>query len=247
MDRRTLVKLCAFALLMAAGIYVFFHYDFHLLFTNRERLLKFMNDFGPWSIVVFIGLQALQVLFAPVPGEVTGFIGGYLYGVFWGTLYSTLGLTLGSWLAFSLARIFGLPLVEHIVKADLFQKYDRFITHQGKMVIFILFLIPGFPKDALCYLIGLSHLNTIPFLVISASGRLLGTFMLSVSGNLLRDGLNSILIIPLLISIILIGLAYRYREHILDRVSKQKKQPKETHPVGNIPHNKGNISPKKEA
>lgn len=216
-------KIAILIALAAIGVFLFFHFDFHLLFTDRERLLKFIGDFGPWSIVVFIGLQALQVLFAPVPGELTGFIGGYLYGALWGTVYSTVGLTIGSWLAFTLARIFGLPLVERIVRTDLFQKYDRFITHQGKLVIFILFLIPGFPKDALCYLIGLSHLKTIPFLVISAIGRLLGTLLLSMSGSLLRDGLKSTLLIPLLISAAIIGLVYFYRHHLLERVAKKKK------------------------
>jgi len=162
--------------------------------------MKFIRDAGPWSIVVFIGLQALQVLFAPIPGEVTGFIGGYLYGALLGTLYSTIGLTIGSWFAFSLARYFGLPLVERVVKPPLLEKYDRFITHQDASSSSVLFLIPGFPKDALCYIIGLSHLNTVTFLIISAAGRLLGTLMLSISGNLLRDGLNSALLIPLIIT-----------------------------------------------
>ncbi|MCX7981779.1 MAG: TVP38/TMEM64 family protein [Syntrophales bacterium] len=224
MDRKIVIKIIIFFFAAACGVFIFFYFDLHLLFTDRERLLTFINDFGPWSIVVFIGLQALQVLFAPVPGEVTGFIGGYLYGAIWGTIYSTLGLTLGSWLAFTLARIFGLPLVERIVKAELFQKYDRFITHRGKLVIFILFLIPGFPKDALCYLIGLSHLKTLPFLLISASGRLLGTLLLSVSGSLLRNGLDSALLIPLIISLIIIGVAYRFREQLLEKVSHKKKQ-----------------------
>ncbi|HOJ51098.1 MAG TPA: TVP38/TMEM64 family protein [Syntrophales bacterium] len=223
MDRKLAAKIIVFVILTAIGIYFFFHFDLHLLFTDKERLLKFIKDMGPWSVVAFIGLQALQVVFAPVPGEVTGFIGGYIYGIYWGTLYSTLGLTLGSWIAFILARIFGLPLVERFIKADLFQKYDRFITHQGKLVILALFLIPGFPKDALCYMLGLSHLKTFPFLIISVSGRLLGTIMLSASGDLLRNGLNSALLIPLLICLVIVGLAYRYREQLLAKVVQKRK------------------------
>jgi len=238
-DRKLIIKLIFFVFLAGVSGFLFFHYDLYLLFTNRERLLRFIQDYGRWSVAIFIFLQTLQVVFAPVPGELTGFIGGYLYGIFWGTLYSTVGLTLGSWIAFILARIFGLPLVEKIIKPELFKKYDHFIGHQGLWVLFLLFLIPGFPKDSLCYLIGLSHLKTVPFLIISTLGRLLGTLMLSISGNLLRNGLDYTILIPFLICLIFIAIAYFHRDRLLEKVSRRKK-------MGNIPHNGGKISPKQK-
>jgi len=90
MNRKLLIKIIALFLILGTSVGLFFYYDLHHLFTDRQRLMKFIRDAGPWSIVVFIGLQALQVLFAPIPGEVTGFIGGYLYGALLGTLYSTM-------------------------------------------------------------------------------------------------------------------------------------------------------------
>ena len=72
-------------------------------------------------------VQILQVVAAPIPGEVTGLIGGYLYGPSIGTIYSTIGLTIGSWMAFVLARFFGLPLVEKAVKPSIIEKYDYFL------------------------------------------------------------------------------------------------------------------------
>ena len=97
-------------------------------------------------MVIFIGLQILQVIVAPIPGEVNGFIGGYLYGPVLGTLYSTIGLTIGSWLAFLLARWLGLPFVEKMINPKIIQKYDHFMEHRGILITFILFLIPGFPE-----------------------------------------------------------------------------------------------------
>ena len=84
---------------------------------------------------------------APVPGEVTGFVGGMLFGTASGILYSTIGLTLGSWLAFVLARLAGRPLVEMVVKAETIKRYDYVMKHKGLFLAFLLFLIPGFPKD----------------------------------------------------------------------------------------------------
>jgi len=153
---------------------------------DRERLQGFLNSLGPLSFIGFIFLQALQVIAAPVPGEVTGLIGGYLYGPFLGVLLSTLGLTLGSWLAFFLSKTFGRPFVDKFVSRKTLDKYDYLLHHKGAFLVFILFLIPGFPKDILCYILGLGHLSTKEFLVISTVGRFAGTVLLTVGGSYLR-------------------------------------------------------------
>ncbi|MCX7635618.1 MAG: hypothetical protein N2Z74_07735, partial [Syntrophales bacterium] len=107
MTKDLIWKIVVLVCLLSLGIYLFSYYELGAFFTDRRRLIAFVNSFGPLSVVVFIGLQVLQVLFAPVPGEVTGFIGGYIYGFFLGTVYSTIGLTIGSWLAFGLGRWLG--------------------------------------------------------------------------------------------------------------------------------------------
>ena len=153
---------------------------------DRERLQGFLNSLGPLSFIGFIMLQALQVIAAPVPGEVTGLIGGYLYGSYWGVLISTIGLTLGSWIAFFLSKTFGRPFVDKFVSKATLDKYDYLLHHKGAFLVFILFLIPGFPKDILCYILGLGHLSTREFLAISTVGRFAGTVLLTVGGSYLR-------------------------------------------------------------
>ncbi len=215
MKINTFLKILCVLLLVGGGAYLFIHYDFVSFFTDRSKAIDFINSFGSLSVVVFIGLQILQVLFAPVPGEATGFIGGYLYGAVFGTLYSTLGLTAGSWLAFSLARWLGLSFVEKAVNPAILQKYDYFMEHKGTWVVFVLFLIPGFPKDALCYIIGLSHMPTRMFLVVSTLGRLLGTIMLSVSGAFLRHNQHGPLWLLAAVSLMAVAVAYFYRDKLL--------------------------------
>lgn len=85
-------------------------------FTSKQRLIAFLDSLGPFAIVGFVVLQVLQVVVAPIPGEVTGLIGGYLYGPVAGVVLSTIGLTLGSYIAFALARVFGRPFVERFVE-----------------------------------------------------------------------------------------------------------------------------------
>ena len=208
MNRKAIFKLAILLLLIAAGIFIFSHYHLYSFFSDRTKIIKFLSSFGPLSIVVFIGIQILQVLVAPIPGEVTGFIGGYVYGIFLGTLYSTIGLTIGSWLAFALSRTLGMPFVERTVSKKIIHQYDHIMAHQGTWVAFLLFLIPGFPKDALCYVLGLSHIRTRTFLVISTVGRLLGTLMLSIQGNCLRNNQDKAFIIMLVISVTIFVLGY---------------------------------------
>lgn len=200
----------------------FIHYDLYFDFVHKERAIAFIKSFHPYDELVFIFLLILQVVVAPIPGELTGILGGYLYGSLLGTIYSTIGLTIGSWLAFAFARMFGLPLVEKTVKPEIIQKYDYIMEHQGVMVSFVLFLIPGFPKDYLCYIMGLSHIRTWTFLVISTIGRLLGTVLLSVCGSNARNNQYGILLMIIAVSGAFILVGYLYREKLLEMLQKRK-------------------------
>ena len=222
MNRDDVIKIIILLLVIIAGVFLFFYYDLHSFFINRKKIVDFVNSFGPLSVVIFIGLQILQVIVAPIPGEVNGFIGGYLYGPVLGTLYSTVGLTIGSWLAFILARWLGLPFVEKVISPRIIEKYDYFMEHRGILITFILFVIPGFPKDALSYMIGLSHMKTTTFLIVCTAGRLLGTIMLSISGNCARNDQIIATAAILGISALIVILAYYYHDNILRLVRKKK-------------------------
>jgi len=224
MNNNAALKITILLLLIIACVFLFFHYDLYSFFLHRKKVLAFVNSFGPLSVVIFIGLQILQVIVAPIPGEINGFIGGYLYGPVMGTIYSTIGLTIGSWLAFLLARWLGLPFVEKVVNPRIVEKYDYFMDHRGIPVSFILFLIPGFPKDALSYIIGLSHMKMSTFLIICTTGRLMGTIMLSLSGDFARNGRNVAMFAVLGISALVVLLTYYYHEEIL-RLMRKKRAP----------------------
>jgi uncharacterized membrane protein YdjX (TVP38/TMEM64 family) len=112
--------------------------------------------------------------------------------------------------------------VEKVISPQIIEKYDYFMEHRGVLITFILFLIPGFPKDALSYLIGLSRMKTATFLGICTAGRLLGTVMLSVSGNCARNGQNIAMAAILGTSALIVALAYYYHEELLGLVRKKR-------------------------
>ncbi|MBU4371166.1 MAG: TVP38/TMEM64 family protein [Proteobacteria bacterium] len=222
MNRDAVIKISLLLALILAGVFLFYHYDLYSFFLSRKKIIHFVSSFGPLSVVIFIALQIVQVLVAPIPGEISGFIGGYLYGPVLGTLYSTIGLAIGSWLAFLLARWLGLPFVEKIIPPRIIQKYDYFMEHRGIPITFILFLIPGFPKDALSYIVGLSHMRTTTFLILCTAGRLMGTIMLSVSGSYARNDQNTAMVAILGISVLVVLLAWYYHEALLNLLRKKR-------------------------
>ena len=174
-------------------------------------MIAFLESLGPFAIVGFIGLQVLQVVVAPIPGEVTGLIGGYLYGPVIGVIWSTIGLTIGSYIAFALARYFGRPFVDRFVDKSILKSFEYLLHHKGVFLVFLLFLIPGTPKDYLCYVLGLGHLTTAQFLVITGVGRLFGTILLTVGGDMIRheDFRSFALLVGITIIVVIIILILR--------------------------------------
>lgn len=177
-------------------------------------MTEFLNSLGPLSLFGFIVLQAIQVIAAPIPGEVTGFIGGYLYGISLGILLSTIGLTTGSYAAFSLSRFFGRPFVEKFIKKKTMERYDYLLHHKGAFLVFLLFLIPGFPKDSLCYILGLGHLTTKEFLVISTVGRFAGTVLLTLGGSYIHNQQYYRFFILLGAAVVAVFLSMAYKDKL---------------------------------
>lgn len=184
--------------------------------TDRERIKDLLKSAGPLGPVLFITVQVLQVIFAPIPGEATGFIGGYLFGVPLGMLYSTIGLTIGSTLAFLLGRWLEVHFVARIVRPETLKKFDFLMERQGALVAFFLFVIPGFPKDYLCFILGLSHMSLRLFLVLCTVGRLPGTLMLTLQGAKVYEGEYLVTVLLLGFCLLLAGLMYKHRETLYE-------------------------------
>jgi uncharacterized membrane protein YdjX (TVP38/TMEM64 family) len=193
------------------------------LFHDRHQLKGVLRSFGPYSPFGFIMLHILHAVIPPLPGEAIEFLGGYVFGVWAGMLYSMIGLILGSWLSFSIARIFGKRIVERFVSPKLRKKLEYLSGHEGVILGFLLFLIPGFPKVALCYLLGLTPMRLGIFLTISTIGRIPGTLMATLQGAKAFDQQYVTLLILLVISALIILVFYIYRENIDQWIKKRSK------------------------
>ena len=225
MNKRLIIKIFILILLLIIGIKLIFSYHYYAYFTYyNQKLIAFIASFHPYDDLVFIVIQIFQVLVAgAIPAEISGVIGGYLYGPVVGTIYSTIGLSIGSWLAFILSRVYGIPLVRRLVNPSIMDRYDHFIEARGPLVCLFLFLIPGFPKAALCYIIGLSQMNIWIFIAVSTVGRLFGTILLSLTGDSVRTMRIVVLFIILGLIAIFYLLVYFYRHRLLEMTRKQNK------------------------
>ncbi len=204
-----IVAYCAWLVLTDAPAYQFLV----RLYVDKRFLKRTLGEWGILAPVIFIGLQALQVIIAPIPGEVTGILGGYLFGEWIGLLYSTIGLTLGSVAAFGVGRWLGARYVQKLVSPDIWQKMGFIVEAEGAILCFIIFLIPGLPKDMVCYLFGLSPMPFWVFAVVSTLGRIPGTWVLSAQGahTAAGDYLQVILLTAMVVAVALPLYVYRNR------------------------------------
>jgi uncharacterized membrane protein YdjX (TVP38/TMEM64 family) len=181
---------------------------------DAQKAKADMAALGFWGPLVFMGLQIFQVLASPVPGELVGPIGGYVFGAFWATVYSTIGLAVGSWINFFVARALGRGFVERAIPPKVLDKMDFAMEGKGMMVVFIGFLLPGFPKDYFSYFLGITAIGPRAFMVVSALARIPGTVALSLQGAMLADRDWIGLVVVTIVSLIFFIPCFWYRKQI---------------------------------
>ncbi|SFR66195.1 Uncharacterized membrane protein YdjX, TVP38/TMEM64 family, SNARE-associated domain [Halogeometricum rufum] len=158
----------------------------HLVFlTDADELRAFIRGYGVWAPVVLVSLQALQVVAAPVPGQILALVAGYLFGAWWGTLYNVVGITIGSTVAFWLSRRFGRAYVEGIVHEDALARFDAIDDDHARLALFVFFLVPGLPDDVLCFAGGLTRIPLWQLVALAIVGRTPAFFLTNVVGGLL--------------------------------------------------------------
>jgi uncharacterized membrane protein YdjX (TVP38/TMEM64 family) len=151
-------------------------------FGDQDDVAAFMERFGNWAPLVTVILHAAQVIFAPIPGQALDLVNGYLFGPWLGTLFSMTGIVLGSTLVMWLSRRFGRPLVERFVDSQSLDRLDGLTEQRGELVVFLIFLVPFLPDDALCFLAGLTSITLPRLVLLAAVGRFPGVFVASWAG-----------------------------------------------------------------
>lgn len=187
--------------------------------TDPAVLRGTIESYGLFAPIVFIVLQASQVVIAPIPGQVLGFVSGYLFGTFWGTLYSLTGAALGSYIVFRVSRRYGRSHVERVVEPTLLQHFDGLGERRGLLGLFLVFLVPGLPDDAICFVAGLTRLRIRDMVIVSILGRFPGYLIVNAAGAQFAAArvVETVVLVGLLVAVTVLG--YIRRDAVLRRIS----------------------------
>lgn len=212
LSRKTIISLVAVVLVFAA-VSVAMIPLIRLLSSEhgQEIIIEKMQSFGIFAPLLFVLLQVLQVVVAVIPGGPVPIIGGILFGQWGGLFLSLAGFFLGTVLVYYLVQWIGRPLVDRFVPESHFKKFDFLLEgKRTELLIFLVFLLPGLPKDALTYLFILTTLGRTPATVLTV-------FM----GKSLWEG-NFTLAIVLAAIIVVLAVAGIFIKRKVDKRAERK-------------------------
>jgi hypothetical protein len=153
--RQIIIRGALFLAFLAALVFLTIRYgpEVTRLFSRPYRTREYLRSFGLAAPLIYILFQVIQVVVAFIPGEVVQVAGGFVFGTILGTVYSVVGAALGTLIAFLTARALGFSLVRILVPRETFDRLHSLINSpRSDVTVFILFLMPGVPKDPLTYL-----------------------------------------------------------------------------------------------
>lgn len=153
-------------------LFVFQKTGFFRIVESSENLTKYLEETGVWMPILFIVLQYLQVIILPIPSVISTVAGIALFGAFKTVLYSLAGIILGSFTAFLIGRKLGYRAVAWMVGDENLINWQKKIKGKDNLFLAIMFLLPFFPDDILCFIAGLSSMSFQYFSVIIIISRI---------------------------------------------------------------------------
>ena len=183
-----------------------------------ENVEAFFNDYKAQSVFIYIGTQILQIVICIIPGQWLQFAAGYMYGFWLGYLYSLIGAFLGSVLTYYIAKILGHDAMHLIFGEEKIKKMLRTLNSKKAVVlVFIIFLIPGVPKDLCNYVAGLSEMKLKPFLIVSLIGRTPGMMGSLLIGRQIQIGgyMSAAIIAGVAVVLFILGIIFRKQLTVL--------------------------------
>lgn len=154
-------------------------YIFSSVYSFREFILSTKK----LGVLIYILIQAAQIIFLPVPASIIALAGAIIYGPFLGGLYCSIGVLIGSYISFFIGRTLGHKIVCWIVGAENANKYTNILNNNGVIFLCVAYLLPMFPDDILCLISGLTNMKFKSFCIASTIFRPIGVFCMCYFGS----------------------------------------------------------------
>ncbi len=190
---------------------------------NPGQFRDWVDSHSLWGRLAFVGMIVLQVVVAIIPGEPMEIGAGYAFGAVEGTFLCLLGTALGSALVFLFTKKLGVKMVEAFISREKLE-HVKLLQNAARLnfILFVVFLIPGTPKDVLTYVAGLTPIRLSTFLLLTTIARIPSVVSSTIGGNALGTENYAMAVAVFLVTAVLSGIgALLYRHH------SQKKQKKE--------------------
>lgn len=177
--------------------------------SEPQQFRAWVDKSGIWGRIAFVGMVVFQVVIALLPGEPFEIGAGYAFGIVEGTLLCVLGITIGSIIVFTLVKRFGVKLVEVFFNLEKIRSL-KFLQNKKKlnMFVFLLFFLPGTPKDLLTYFLGLTSVNRGKVIFLSAIARLPSVITSILGGSALVSKQYILAVIVFAVTLIISLLGY---------------------------------------
>ena len=171
---------------------------------GRDEFKLWIDGLGFWGWAVTLGIQLLQIFVAFIPGEVIELIIGYVWGPWLGTFTCLFGIFVGTVVNYFLVRKFGMKFVKRMIGSDDLSKY-KFLSDKNRLelTVFILFFIPGTPKDPLTYIVPIAPINPIKYIMIATFARIPSVITSTILGDRIAEGDYTMAIVVFLITAII--------------------------------------------
>ncbi len=175
--------------------------------SEPEKFREWVNDYGVLGMLAYVGMLFLQTFFAVIPGEPFELVGGYAFGAVQGMLLCLAGEVLGSVAVFAFVRTFGMKVVEVFFSKEKIAEL-KFLkeTEKRDIIFFLIFMLPGSPKDLLCYFAGLTNIRWSTWLIISTVGRIPSVITSTVGASALNEGNYTFAVIVFAVTLAISGV-----------------------------------------
>lgn len=182
--------------------------------SSMENVNALFEHYHAESILVYIGAQILQIIICVIPGQWLQFAAGYMYGFWLGFLYSIIGAAIGSVVTYYLAKLLGRDAMHLIFgEARINEFIHKLNSKKAIVIVFLIFLIPGVPKDLCNYAAGISEMKLKPFLIVSLVGRSPGMMGSLLIGRQIEAGnyTGAIVVAAVAVVLCVVGIIMRKR------------------------------------
>ena len=214
--------------IIVAGIPAFLYLKYGAeLFSkdSAERVVDYLKANSSIAALLIICIQIVQVVICFLPGQPVQFASSYMFGVARGFAFSITGAVIGTVISFYLAKLLGNDAMNLFFGEEKVRDYKKKLdSGRGLLLAFLIYLIPGIPKDIVSYVAGISDMRFRPFLLVATVGRIPGMLGSLMLGHFFgRQDYRAMIIIAVIIAVILL-ICYIKRDALigfLDDVEKK--------------------------